>query len=147
MRRLPCLLVVPVLLGLTACSPAKAPKPPEPKSKAVDKLGGVDLNTPLSVIGTEPFWNLTLAGDTMTFERPGQEAKSYPRYKFEVNEDKDGAARAELISEEFSLTLIAQKCSDGMSDRVYPLTAEANINDEVLKGCAVTTAALDKDRP
>lgn len=138
-----CLLA---LLTLAACSP-KAEKPPEPESIQIDSLAGVDLNAPLTVTGTEPFWSLTLTGDEATFERPGEEARVFPRQEFEINKDKEGPARAELLTNELSLTLIAQKCSDGMSDRVYPLTAEINMSDEVLKGCAVTTAALEKDRP
>ena len=55
--------------------------------------------------------------------------------------------RAELLSNEMSLTLIAQTCSDGMSNRTYPLTAEVNLGDEVLKGCATPTANLEKDKP
>lgn len=138
-----CLLA---LLPLAACSP-KAEKPPEPKSIQIDSLAGVDLNAPLTVTGTEPFWSLTLTEEEATFERPSEEAKVFPREKFEINKDKEGPARAELLTNELSLTLIAQKCSDGMSDRAYPLTAEINLGDEVLKGCAVTTAALEKDKP
>ncbi|MDC7684350.1 hypothetical protein PQU92_13765 [Asticcacaulis sp. BYS171W] len=133
-------------LGLSACSP-KVEKPPEPESQRVDTLGGIDINAPLSVIGTEPFWGLTLKEDDMILVRPGQEDVVFPRHMFEVNKDKDGAQRAELISNEISLTLIAQKCSDGMSGRTYPLTAEANIGDEILKGCALPTASMEKPKP
>jgi len=147
MSRPVLLLIAPALLCLAACSPSRPSEPKKPKSPRVDTLGGVDINAPLSVIGTEPFWNLTLSKDTVTFERPGQEPQTFPRQTFEVNKDADGPARAELISNELSLTLIEQKCSDGMSDRAYPLTAEVNISDEVLKGCATTTEALEKDKP
>ena len=34
------------------------------------------------------------------------------------------------------LTLIATECSDGMSDRVYPLTAKVEIGDDEVTGCA-----------
>jgi len=146
--RMPRLLLIATLtLCLTACSPAKEPKPPEPTSQRVDVLSGVDINAPLSIIGTEPIWNLTLSKEEITLERPGQEPQSFPRQSFEVNKDATGPARAELISNEISLTLIAKKCSDGMSNRAYPLTAEVNISDEVLRGCATSTEALESDKP
>ncbi|MFN3807521.1 hypothetical protein [Asticcacaulis sp.] len=138
-----CLLA---LFSLTACGP-EVEKPPEPESTQVDSLSGVDLNAPLSVIGTEPFWSLTLTERDVTFERPGEEAQVFPRHLFEINKDKSGPKRAELLSNEMSLTLIAQTCSDGMSNRTYPLTAEVNLGDEVLKGCATPTANLEKDKP
>lgn len=134
------------LLALAACGP-KIEKPPEPESTQVDSLAGVDLNAPLSVIGTEPFWSLSLTERDVTFERPGDDAQVFPRHLFEINKDKSGPKRAELLSNEISLTLIAQTCSDGMSDRVYPLTAEVNFGDEVLKGCATPTARLESEKP
>ena len=39
-------------------------------------------------------------------------------------------------------TLIATECSDGMSDRIYPLTARVVIGEETLQGCAASTAAI-----
>ncbi|ESQ80423.1 COG3650 family protein [Asticcacaulis sp. YBE204] len=144
MRGLLCLMAA--ALTLSACS-QKTEKPPEPELPRVDKLNGVDINAPLSVIGTEPFWSLMLKETDMTLERPDHPDQVVPRHPFEINKDKDGAARAELISDEISLTLIAQNCSDGMSDRIYPLTAEATVGDEVFKGCALPTDALDKTKP
>ena len=40
--------------------------------------------------------------------------------------------------------LIATECSDGMSDRTYPLTAKVEIGDETLTGCAAATAAIER---
>ena len=48
-------------------------------------------------------------------------------------------ARTPLI-----LTLMATDCSDGMSDRTYPLTAKVEIGDETLTGCAAATAAIER---
>ena len=41
-----------------------------------------------------------------------------------------------------TLTLIATECSDGMSDRVYPLTARFEAGETELAGCAEATARL-----
>jgi uncharacterized membrane protein len=40
------------------------------------------------------------------------------------------------------LMLAATECSDGMSDRTYPLSAIVRIGDETLTGCAASTAAI-----
>ena len=41
-----------------------------------------------------------------------------------------------------SVTLIETACSDGMSDRTYPLTARVEIGAEVLNGCAASVDFL-----
>ena len=41
-----------------------------------------------------------------------------------------------------SVTLIATECSDGMSDRTYPLTALVEVGERTLTGCAASTAAI-----
>ncbi|HUH10011.1 MAG TPA: hypothetical protein VLZ73_05630, partial [Brevundimonas sp.] len=40
------------------------------------------------------------------------------------------------------VTLMATDCSDGMSDRTYPLTAIVKLGDRLLTGCAAATAAI-----
>ena len=41
-----------------------------------------------------------------------------------------------------NVMLIATECSDGMSDRVYPLTARVEIGDDTLTGCAASKSAI-----
>jgi uncharacterized membrane protein len=36
----------------------------------------------------------------------------------------------------FALTVHPERCSDGMSDRIYPFTARLRIGDHELRGCA-----------
>ncbi len=42
------------------------------------------------------------------------------------------------------LTLIATECSDGMSDRLYPLTARVELGEETLNGCGNKQMALSQ---
>ena len=42
------------------------------------------------------------------------------------------------------VTLMATDCSDGMSDRTYPLTAKVEIGTESLTGCAASGAAIER---
>ena len=53
----------------------------------------------------------------------------------------------QLLLDDFTVVkvmLTATECSDGMSDRTYPLTARVEIGGETLNGCAATAAALDR---
>jgi len=132
-------------LSLSACQP----KTDDPSSAhRIDRLGGVDLTANLSVIGTEPFWALTLTDDQITLEGPGKEPAQWPRPEFLSSENyQDGSRSAELVADELTLVLSAKPCTDGMSDRKYPLTAEATLGDEVLTGCAIATSDLETFRP
>jgi hypothetical protein len=139
MRRLYAALSVLVLAG---CSPADAPAPsPEPPAPA-PVLGGVELAGPLRAIGTEPFWSVELTGTEMVYtstEPPGQRARQpEPVVRGTTatweSETADGTT--------LKVTLIATECSDGMSDRTYPLTAMVTVGDRALTGCAASTAAI-----
>ena len=139
MRRLFAALSVLVLAG---CSPAEAPAPsPEPPAPAA-VLGGVELAGPLRAIGTEPDWSVDLTGTEMVYtspEPPGQRARQ-PEPVIQgttatwAGETADGAT--------FKVTLVATECSDGMSERTYPLTAMVTVGERALTGCAASTAAI-----
>ena len=48
---------------------------------------------------------------------------------------------------QIEVKLTAQTCSDGMSDRTYPLTAEVKVDKpkaEILKGCAASKAGIEQ---
>lgn len=124
------------VLLIAACSPEAAPPAPEPAPEAV--LGGVDLNAPVRVLGTEPFWAVTIDGRELVYsgvDRPEQRAPN-------AGPQMQGAAAVWSArtdqAQDLSVTLVATECSDGMSDRAYPLTARVRIGDETLNGCAAS---------
>jgi uncharacterized membrane protein len=136
------LVLLAPLLVLTACSqgedPAPAPAPAEPALV----LGGVDLNEPLRALGTEPFWAVNIDDAGLVYsgvDRPEQTAP---------NEGPQIAGTTAMWSgrtnqgQALSVTLIETACSDGMSDRTYPLTARVEIGEEVLNGCAASVDFL-----
>ena len=109
-------------LVLTACSPAaEAPEAPEPAPAPV--LAGVDLTQPLRALGNEPFWAIQMTGSEMVYggvDRPEQRApQGQPTLQGTMAtwETTTGAGAP------LKVTLTATDCSDGMSDRTYPLTA------------------------
>jgi uncharacterized membrane protein len=139
MRRLYAALSVLVLAG---CSPAEAPAPSPKLTAPAAVLGGVELAGPLRAIGTEPDWSVDLMGTEMVYtspEPPGQRARQ-PEPVIQgttatwAGETADGAT--------FKVTLVATECSDGMSERTYPLTAMVTVGERALTGCAASTAAI-----
>jgi uncharacterized membrane protein len=137
----PVFAALAVLL-LAACSPADEPAPPPEEARPAPVLGGVDLAQPVRALGTEPFWSVELTGTEMVYTAPDTPEQRAPQPNplaqgttatFEA-ETADGTA--------LSVTLIATECSDGMSDRTYPLTAMVKVGDRDLTGCAASTAAV-----
>ena len=139
MRRLYAALSVLVLAG---CSPAEAPAPSPELTAPAAVLGGVELAGPLRAIGTEPDWSVDLTGTEMVYtspEPPGQRARQ-PEPVVQGTTATWAAETADGTT--LKVTLIATECSDGMSDRTYPLTAMVTVGERALTGCAASTAAI-----
>ena len=131
-------------LALSAgCSQGTTEDSPPPADAPPAVLGGIDLNQPLRAIGTEPFWGLDVTPQALgwsgvdqivqTAANPGPEVQGTTA-TWRTETDKG----ALLV-----LTLIATECSDGMSDRTYPLTARVELGEQTFSGCAATTAFLE----
>ncbi len=133
--RAPLVLVAAVVL--VACSET-APPPPAPEPVQAAELGGVDLNAPVRVLGTEPFWAVTIDGDGLVYsgvDRPEQRApNSGPEMQGGVAVWSGETDQGQILT----VTVMATECSDGMSDRTYPLTARVQIGEESLNGCAAS---------
>lgn len=143
-----------LMLALAACQPAGEPAT-EAATPAVETqadgaaespapiaLGGVDFSAPVRAVGTEPFWGVEIGPNELVYsgvDRPETRmANPGPRM--------DGGAvviAADAAREAFTVTLRDAECSDGMSDRAYPLEAEVQYRGETLKGCAISQAAMD----
>lgn len=135
-------LAVLAVLSVCACSPSEEPAPPAAPPEPAPVLGGVDLAQPVRALGTEPFWSVELTGAGMVYTTPDLPEQRAPRPDPVVQgttatftgETADGTA--------LSVTLIATECSDGMSDRTYPLTAMVTVGEQELTGCAAASAAI-----
>ena len=130
-------------LAITACSPSD-----DAEIEASDvaapppTLAGVDLSQPVRALGTEPFWSLELDGTDMiyTSPEPGELRAPQPAAVVQGTVAMFEAATAD--SQPMKVTLTATECSDGMSDRTYPLTAIVELGERTLTGCAASTAAI-----
>lgn len=137
----PVLAALAVLV-LAACSPAEEPASPPEVPEPAPVLGGVDLGQPIRALGTEPFWSVELTGTEMVYTSPEPPGQSAPQPEPLV---QGTTATWEAVTAEgtaFRVALVATECSDGMSDRTYPLTAMVRLGDLELTGCAATVAAI-----
>ncbi|MBW8881537.1 MAG: hypothetical protein JF615_08980 [Asticcacaulis sp.] len=130
-------LIVLTAIVLGACQPEMPQGEPAaaPSSEAAASavLGGIDLSQPLTLTGTEPFWGVKITAGTAVYASPEEAGKPYKISAFAVDGDT-----AHARGEGLEISLTATKCSDGMSDREYLLTAEVILDGKTLKGCATT---------
>ncbi len=130
------------VLALAACSPAEAPDQPDTPPAPTPVLGGVDLAGPLRALGTEPFWSVDLTGTEMVYTTPEPPEQRAPRPDPQIQGTTATWEAETADGTTLKVTLIATECSDGMSDRTYPLTAMVKVGDRDLTGCAASTAAI-----
>jgi uncharacterized membrane protein len=82
--------------------------------------------------GTEPFWALTLTGREMIF---GEANTTLPVSEPQP-EPIHGFAGDIYQGKRISLNIVrGQRCSDGMSDRIYPDKVQVRIDGRSFEGC------------
>ena len=130
-------------LTLGACSPSTDSQV-EASDVAVPPptLAGVDLSQPVRALGTEPFWSLELNGTDMIYTSPEPGELRAPQPAAVVQGTVAMFEAATGDGQPMKVTLTATECSDGMSDRTYPLTAIVELGERTLTGCAASTAAI-----
>jgi len=141
-----------VFFTLAACSPAHKAEVAGAESAAAsavmsaitppDKsqthsLGGVDLSKSITLLGTEPFWNILFGDGRVVFSSPDSHVGRTTTTPFILTQ-----SGAEWHDKDMDIYLTAGRCSDGMSDRGYPLKTTVHIGGTVLKGCAGSTASI-----
>lgn len=141
MRLAPFAFLAPLAL-LAACE-QPAPEPDEPTPPPAVTLGGVDLSQPVRALGTEPFWSVAITPTQLKYDgvdRPLQTASNPGPVVQGTTAVFTGTTDQNNV---LVVTLIDTDCSDGMSERLYPLTAKVEISGETLSGCAISQAAID----
>ncbi|MEM6828861.1 MAG: hypothetical protein AAF553_13025 [Pseudomonadota bacterium] len=107
-----------------------------------DVYDGIEVDTAITLLGTEPFWGLDIAA----------EADGAHAARFSTPDDIDGRTFAltrfagnnglgfsgELEGEQIQVAITPGECSDGMSDRNYPFAATVLLAEDSLFGCAYT---------
>ena len=91
---------------------------------------------PLRAVGTEPFWGARIAGRCVTYSTPEDQpgTRIWTRY---TSSQRGGVWTGALGGRKFELTTrAAPGCSDGMSDRRYPVAVTLLVGAERRTGCA-----------
>jgi uncharacterized membrane protein len=89
---------------------------------------------PLRALGTEPFWGAIIDGRCVTYSTPDDPAGE--RVWTRVSPSGDTFVGA-LGGRPFRLMISRGWCSDGMSDREYPMRASLAVGAEERTGCAL----------
>lgn len=92
--------------------------------------------TPVKAIGTEPFWGAQIEGRCVTYSTPEDQKGTRIWTRFNPGPD-GGVWVGALDGQPFKLiTRLRPNCSDGMSDRIYPMEAILTVRGEERRGCA-----------
>ena len=143
-------------LALTACTPAAdagqagdaTAAPPPPAAAPGDPvLNNIDLTQDLRAVGTEPFWAVEMTKAGLTFSGPDRPNSTAPNTGPAVHEGEASWTGTTADGKALKVTLTAGPCSDGMSEREYPLKAKVELGDEMFRGCAATVAQLGQPVP
>jgi len=118
---------------------AARPAAPAPAAAAVACMmqGSERLAvTPLRATGTEPFWGARIEGRCVTYSHPGDPGGTRVWTRFTPGPG-GGTWSGALGGQRFELRTHPQpRCSDGMSDKVYPIAVDLVVGGERRSGCA-----------
>ena len=103
--------------------------------------------TPIKAIGTEPFWGARVEGRCVTYSTPEDQDGTRIWTRYDPGPD-GGAWVGALDGQPFRLvTRLRPDCSDGMSDRRYPMEAILSVRGEERRGCASPTDLESRTSP
>jgi uncharacterized membrane protein len=124
-------------------APAPAPTaaiPPRPAAAAGACLmqGEERLEvTPLRAVGTEPFWGARIEGRCVTYSNPEDPDGTRIWTRFTSAPGGGGIWAGALGGRRFELRARPKPgCSDGMSDKAYPIAVALVVGGERRSGCA-----------
>ena len=90
----------------------------------------------IRAIGTEPFWGASVEGRCVTYSHPDDQAGTRVWTKFSGTAE-NGTWTGALGGQPFVMKTTPQPgCSDGMSDRRYPIAVSLTVGGEQRSGCA-----------
>ena len=124
----------PAAPAASADTPATSPAAEAPMAKRAPGQESADPLQIFRAFGTEPFWNVNVEGDTLTYTTPEDQAGQVMQGErhavtggVEIAGSHDGKA--------FTLNVTEGMCSDGMSDNQYELDSTFRYGEIDYKGC------------
>jgi uncharacterized membrane protein len=85
---------------------------------------------PYHAVGTEPFWSLIIDNRNVTFILSGEQPIMQP-----VPTPIIGIAGEIYQTPRIDVNIVHARCSDGMSDRIYPDKVQATVDGKRFNGC------------
>jgi len=85
--------------------------------------------------GTEPFWDLTIGRDMVFTDRGNDVRVAEPTPPV-----RRGFAGETYQGRRLFVNIVHSRCSDGMSDRVYPDTVNVTVDGRAFRGCGAEAA-------
>jgi uncharacterized membrane protein len=130
------ILLMALLGGCGAVPPAPEPAPVPPANACRAQDGRAIAAPALRAVGTEPFWGARIEGRCVTYSTPEDQpgTRIWTRYTPTAH---GGLWSGALGGRPFELrTRRRPGCSDGMSDKAYPIAVELRVAGETRTGCA-----------
>lgn len=133
--------LAPALL-IAMVMPVACAEQPGEISRDTEPFDGIAETASIFAVGNEPFWNASVQKDqdryVITYATPDTiDGESFAASRFAGNNGLSFSG--ELDGSTFDLALTPGRCSDTMSDRIYPYTATVALGDQTLFGCAYTS--------
>ncbi len=97
--------------------------------------GDYGLQGNYRAIGTEPFWDIAIGRDLVFTDRGNDFAVAEP-----APVPIRGVAGETYRGRRLLVNIVHTRCSDGMSDRVYPDTVNVTVDGRPYRGCGAPTA-------
>jgi uncharacterized membrane protein len=125
-----------LILALSACqSPGSDGSLPGERNDT-RPFAQIAMDETLHFSGTEPFWGGDVTGERLTYKTPEDlEGQTVTVSRFA---GRGGLSYTGTLAPDmgFTMAVTAGKCSDGMSDRLYPYVVTLQLGDMMRTGCA-----------
>lgn len=125
-------------LALAACSSGSDAGLPG-DADDTQPFAGIGANETINMTGTEPFWNVEVVGNSITYSTPEQIdgiTGVVERFAGRGGYSLSGTLEGRILD----ATITPAECSDGMSDRQFPFAVTIMLGSDVLEGCGWTQA-------
>jgi uncharacterized membrane protein len=107
-------------------APTSTPAADKPASRIPSRL---------QALGTEPFWNVRIDGARLVYTTP-EDQKGQMITAARDDTSVASTWTGQLAGKPVEVSIVPEKCSDGMSDTEYPFSAWLKLGGTMRHGCA-----------
>lgn len=130
---------LPPLLLVAACGSGDPGADLPGDAGSAEPFSGVGVDETLRFTGTEPFWAGEAKANRVTYTTPDDPKGAV--IAVERFAGRNGVSfSGSLQGQDFVMAVSPGRCSDGMSDRIYPFHVVLRVLGETREGCAWSDA-------